>query len=244
MPTIIFKATEACNSNCIYCDVVKRKKPQTISLEVLELAYQKINEYLEMFTDQTMQVIWHGGEPCMAGIDLYKNALKYQEQYCPRTKERIQYAVQSNLTIINQEFIDVFRAMGIDSIGTSYEPVHGLRGLGKERNSLLYNQRFFQGINLLEKNNIGWGFIYVVTRKVLDRPLDILYHLTNLRLRGGFIIHPVLIYDNEDADNVGVKDEEYADFLGTMFKEWWAHRDRFPEVDPFRSYLNLSLIHI
>ena len=30
MPTLIFKETEACNSNCIYCDVIARKKPRTI----------------------------------------------------------------------------------------------------------------------------------------------------------------------------------------------------------------------
>ncbi len=39
MPTIIFKATEACNSNCIYCDVVHKKKPRTIPLDLFKIAF-------------------------------------------------------------------------------------------------------------------------------------------------------------------------------------------------------------
>ena len=108
MPTIIFKATEACNSNCIYCDVVHRKQPRTIPLDILEVAYQRINEYLLEHTEDEMHIIWHGGEPCMAGLKLYTEALRFQETYCAETKDRIKYAVQSNLTMINQDFIDVF----------------------------------------------------------------------------------------------------------------------------------------
>lgn len=237
MPTIIFKATEACNANCIYCDVVARKEPKTISLELLELIYKRVDHYLKEYPEDDMQIVWHGGEPCMAGIEVYRKALEFQNMHCSETKHRINYAVQSNLTMINQDFIDVFREMGIDSLGTSYEPIHGLRGLGKKRDSLAYNKRFFKGINLLNQNNISWGFIYVVTKKVLSRPLDILYYLSNLSLRGGFIIHPVLVYNNEDPHNIAITGEEYADFLGVMFEEWWKLRDRFPEIDPFRGYL-------
>ena len=81
MPTIIFKATEACNSNCIYCDVVHRKQPRTIPLDILEVAYQRINEYLLEHTEDEMHIIWHGGEPCMAGLKLYTEALRVQETY-------------------------------------------------------------------------------------------------------------------------------------------------------------------
>lgn len=239
MPTIIFKATEACNSNCVYCDVVHRKKPRTISFNLLEIAYKRINEYLLEYKNEDIQIIWHGGEPCMAGLKLYEEALRLQELHCPQTKGRISYAVQSNLTIINQDFIDVFGRMGIKNFGTSYEPMPNIRGLGKNRNSRLYNEKFFEGINLLEKNGISWGFIYVVTRAVLDKPLEILYHLSNLRLRGDFNIHPVLVYNQafDEANDVAITQDEFADFLGTVFKEWWNHRDRYPDIEPFKSYL-------
>lgn len=237
MPTIIFKATEACNSNCIYCDVVVRKLPKTISLDILELAYIRINEYLTKYTEDDIQIIWHGGEPCMAGLKTYQKALEFQYTHCVETKNRIHYAVQSNLTMITQEFIDVFKEMGITSIGTSFEPIHGLRGLGKNRDSVDYNKKFFQGVSLLEENNMSWGFIYVVTKKVLHRPLDIFFYLSNLKPRGSFIIHPVLVYNKEDKNDIAITNKEYTDFLGAIFAYWWEHKERYPELDPFRSYL-------
>jgi len=239
MPTIIFKATEACNSNCVYCDVVHRKKPRTIPIELLEVVYQRINDYLVERPDEEMQVIWHGGEPCMAGLELYKAALRFQNTYCLTTKDRIKYAVQSNLTMINQEFIDVFNQMGIFNIGTSYEPIPGVRGIGKKRDSRLYNKLFFDGVNLLEENGMTYGFIYVVTKKVLDKPLEVFYHLSNLKPHGEFDLHPVLVYDDAAKESLdsAITQEEFADFLGIIFKVWWEHRDRYPEVEPFRSYL-------
>ena len=239
MPTIIFKATEACNANCVYCDVVHRKKPRTIPLDLLKVVFERFNEYLTEYPKEEIRVIWHGGEPCMAGLKLYETALQYTNQICGDCKERLKFAVQSNLTMLNQEFLDVFMAMGIRVIGTSYEPIYGVRGLGKLRDSKLYNKKFFEGINLLNRNGVTWGFIYVVTKQVLDKPLEVFYHLSNLKLKGGFDIHPVLIYEDAalESQNSAITQEEFANFLGIIFKEWWTHRTRFPHIDPFDTYL-------
>lgn len=239
MPTIIFKATEACNCNCVYCDVVHKKKPRTIPNDLFKKVFERFNEYLIEFPHEEICVIWHGGEPCMAGIDLYRTALQHLKEICPTTRNRIRFAIQSNITMISQDFIDVFKEMGIYTVGTSYEPIHGVRGIGKKRDSRLYNKKFFEGVNLLEKNGMTWGFIYVVTKAVLDKPLEIFYHLTNLKLKGGFDFHPVLVYEDaaQESLDTAITQEEFADFLGVVFKKWWEHRDRFQHIDPFDSLL-------
>jgi len=237
MPTLIFKETEACNSNCIYCDVITRKKPKTISYELLSKVFQRIDEFLKYYPEELFSIVWHGGEPIMAGIDFYKKVLELQSQFCPETKHRIIHDMQSNLTLINQEFIDVFKEMGMARIGTSFEPYKGIRGFGEKRDSDRYNLAFFRGIELLEKNNMSWGFIYVVTRNVLDKPLDVFNILTNFKFQGGFQIHPVYLYQHEDPHNLSITAREFADFLGAVFTEWWSHRTRYPFVDPFHNYL-------
>lgn len=239
MPTIIFKATEACNCNCVYCDVVHKKKPRTIPPDLFRIAFERFNEYLLEYPKEEICVIWHGGEPCMAGLELYKTAVEHLNTICATTRDRMSFAVQSNITMINQDFIDVFQEMGIHTVGTSYEPIHGVRGIGKKRDSLLYNRKFFEGVNLLEKNGMTWGFIYVVTKSVLDKPLEIFHHLTNLKLNGGFDIHPVLVYEDaaQESQESAITQEEFADFLGTVFKYWWGHRERYPHIDPFDTYL-------
>ena len=111
MPTIIFKATEACNCNCVYCDVVHKKKPRTIPNDLFKKVFERFNEYLIEFPHEEICVIWHGGEPCMAGIDLYRTALQHLKEICPTTRNRIRFAIQSNITMISQDFIDVFKEM-------------------------------------------------------------------------------------------------------------------------------------
>lgn len=76
-------------------------------------------------------------------------------------------------------------------------------------------------------------------QKVLDKPLEIFHHLSNLRLKGGFDIHPVLVYDDaaQESQDTAITQEEFADFLGAIFKEWWEHRNRYQHIDPFDTYL-------
>ena len=238
MPTLIFKETEACNSNCIYCDVIARKKPKTITEDLLDLVFVNINDYLEKHPDEIFSIVWHGGEPCIVGVKFYEKVLDIVEQRCPNTKKRIEYDIQTNLTLINQELIDVFKRMGISRVGTSYEPYKGIRGFGPERDSDAYNRLFFKGIDLIERNGFTWGFIYVVTRRVLDNPLELFHLLTNFKVKGGFQLHPVYSYKNEDNNGVGITAMEFADFLGIIFKEWWEYRDLYPFVEPFFSYMN------
>lgn len=238
MPTLIFKETEACNSNCIYCDVIARKKPKTISMDHLKKVFVYINEYLEKFPNEYFSIVWHGGEPLIVGVDFYRKVLELQETYCSSTKSRIEHDIQSNLTLITQEMIDVLKQMGITRVGTSYEPYKGIRGFGPMRDSDAYNKKFFRGIELLQKNGMTWGFIYVVTKNVIDKPLEIFNLLSNFKVKGGFQLHPVYSYKNEDTNHVGITAKEFADFLGEIFKFWWPHRNRFPYVEPFFSYLN------
>lgn len=238
MPTLIFKETEACNSNCIYCDVIARKKPSTISMERLEKVFVHINEYLEKFPNEYFSIVWHGGEPLIVGADFYRKVIEIQDKCCPKTKYRIEHDIQSNLTLITQDIIDVIKQLGVTKIGTSYEPYKGIRGFGPQRDSDAYNYKFFKGLELLHENDMTWGFIYVVTKNVIDKPLEVFNILTNFKIKGGFQLHPVYSYKNEDKNGVGITAMQFANFLGEIFKVWWPHRDRYPFVEPFHSYVN------
>lgn len=205
---------------------------------LLNTVYEKIDEYLKSTPKERLLITWHGGEPCMAGKDFYYHALECENKLCSNTKNRIDYQIQSNLTLIDDDFIDILKKMRIHHIGTSFETLPDIRGIGKKRDSHLYNKLFFRGLNILEKHNISWGIIYVVTKAALQRPLDIFYHLTNLSLPGNIIFHPVSIsrQSAQESRYSAITPREYVDFLGTIFKEWWPQRNRFPHVEPFSQY--------
>lgn len=238
MATVIFKATEKCNSNCYYCDVVRKENTgESMSLDVLETAFIRFDEYLNEFPDEKIELLWHGGEPLLLGVDYYRTAIGLLDERCKNTKSRIKHNIQTNLTCFTEDFVEIFNDLGITAVGTSYDPEPHMRGPGASIDSDTYNRRFIRGLNTLENNGFGWGMIYVVTKKSLSKPLDVFYFLTNLKITGGVNFNPVLIYD-EERKGIAVTPEEYVDFLGEIFPEWWGNRHRYPDIEPFKSLVN------
>ena len=118
MATVIFKPTEACNSRCVYCDVVRKKPraPATMPLETLELFFRRINEYLLEQDREQMQILWHGGEPLLLGPDYFRRAIEFQNRRCPATRGRIQHTLQSNLTLFSKDFVGPLKELGLYTI--------------------------------------------------------------------------------------------------------------------------------
>ena len=83
MATVVFKPTEACNSRCSYCDVVRKKPlgPVTMPLETLELFFIRINDFLVERHQERIEIIWHGGEPLLLGPDYFEQACRFQEEF-------------------------------------------------------------------------------------------------------------------------------------------------------------------
>jgi uncharacterized protein len=241
MVTIIFKAVEKCNSNCIYCGVIKKQQDVIMKYDLLSEILQKINDYLVKYTKEEITILWHGGEVCLLGAEYFFTTIEFLETYCKTTKNRIKHLVQSNLTLINQEIIDAFKILGIKNIGSSYEFLPHIRGFGKNRDSIAYNKKFFTGINLLEKNGICWGVIYVVHKQSLKNPMQVFHILTNLNVASGPKFNKIYIYD-DDKNNLSITGREYAEFLGAILPFWWKHRERYPYIAPFSEIYD-SYIH-
>ncbi len=239
MATVIFKATTACNSRCAYCDGVRegKRSPRPLPLEMLEKFFFRVNEFLMARPEETMEIIWHGGEPLLLGPKYYEEALRFQQKHCAQSRSRIRHCIQSNLTLLKPEMLPPLKELGITSFGSSYEMIPNVRGLGPGRDSLAYNRRFLDAVALLEKEGFSWGIIYVVTRPALDRPLEVFQHLANLIPKGAFGFNQVLLY-GRDLDYLKITPEEFADFLGAIFPEWWKRREELPQVHPFDSIVD------
>ncbi|MGO9596990.1 MAG: radical SAM protein [Isosphaeraceae bacterium] len=233
MITIIFKPLEVCNARCVYCDVIKKQQTKVMDLSLLELVFSRIGNFLHAKPQELLNLIWHGGEPTLLGEDYYRKAFEFQERYCcGAARGRVRHFVQSNLTRLTQGVVDAFLALGIDRVGSSYDPIPGIRGMGPERDSRLYNRLFFKGARLLEKNGMSWGLIYTVNRKSLERPRDIFNFLTNLNPSSSPAFNKIYGY-GEDIHGLNISQEEYAQFLGDLFPLWWENQKRYGAVRPF-----------
>jgi len=235
MAIVIFKATEACNARCAYCDVVHDKNAITgkMPYELLELFFVRINDYLLERPENTMEITWHGGEPLLLGPAYFAKALEFQQKHCAKTQDKIIHHVQSNLTLFNSSFTPIFKKLGLKSFGTSYDPFTDLRGLGESLDANLYRRKFIASARLAEREGFTWGMIYVVTKLSLDRALDIFRFLVNLNPWGAVMFNTIHLRD-DTLSHLAITPEEFADFLGAIFPMWWKNRWRLPSVEPFR----------
>ena len=112
MPLVILKATEKCNSNCSYCDVVRKDGTgRTMSLDVLDIVFKRVNEYLLQFPEESIELNWHGGEPLILGAEYFREAIKLQERNFQETSQRVKNTIQSNLTLMSEEFVEIFQQL-------------------------------------------------------------------------------------------------------------------------------------
>ena len=237
MPILVIKATDRCNSNCAYCTSHKAVPASSMKTDVVISLFSRINEYLKQNKHVQIELQWHGGEPLMAGPSFYQSVNKIQEEYCPQTKYRIRHSMQTNLTCLSDHYWQILDKLGVAQIGTSFDPEPHIRGFGKSIDSNKYNRKFIRAIGILNRYQIKWGLIYVVTKKSLQRPEAIFNYLTNLNLSGNINITPVFLETSNRYD-LSITAEEYVSFLESIFNIWWQHKNRFPNIEPFQTITN------
>lgn len=238
MAVLIFKPTAACNANCRYCEASNNRHTSTMSVEMLGLLMQRIDEYLTDRPEERVALTWHGGEPLLLGPDYFEKAWELQNRHCPRTGSRIEHLIQSNATLFDERFVPAFRKLKIRQVGTSYEPLPGIRGPGKgtePRDSESYNRQFLRGTACMERHGILWGMIYTVHRQSLEDPLRLYHFLINLT--GGNLNFNPVCFGDETENDLAITASEYTEFLGTVFKAWWPQHEVYAGVQPFGRFL-------
>jgi len=152
----------SCNAACGYCfssdGEAKGLMPYGIFERALDL-YRKRQER----DGEEARIVFHGGEPLLAGIDFYRRAL-------PAIREafgnRVRIGIQSNLWLLDEAFCDLFRAYGV-SVGTSLD---GDRRLNDAQRCEGYFDRTMRGIGLLRERGISFGCIATMAREALAAP--------------------------------------------------------------------------
>ncbi len=112
--TVIVKPTMDCNIQCKHCYHL----PSERSSELMDIkTFDKAAKLVKNGFDST-RFIFHGGEPTLAPISFYKNAMSVEKKYFG--KFNCENTIQTNGTLLNKRFIEFCRNNRIN-IGISYE---------------------------------------------------------------------------------------------------------------------------
>jgi uncharacterized protein len=217
-----------CNLACEYCyytgecDGQGPYDPHQLLMSD-ELLEEFILQYMEASEGPEVHIVWHGGEPTLAGLDFYKRAVEIEKRYLPQGWE-CWNNLQTNgvlldeqwATFIAEEHFDV--GLSIDGaawLHDKYRKNYG--GQGSHKNAV-------SAIRRLQAHNVQPDLLCTVTSSAAREPLAVYRALRELNT-GWIQFIPIVRRDAAGQltpDSVSA--EGYGKFLCAIFDEW-AHHD-------------------
>lgn len=165
-------AGSSCNLDCMYCYYAGKSKltegvDGIMSMEVLETL---VKEYAAADDMGELTFNWHGGEPLLAGLDFYREALGFQKRYA--SGKKVYNTIQTNGTLINDEWAD-FLAENDFLVGISIdgpEDIHDRYRL--DRGLRPSFERTMAGLQCLKKAGAQFNTMSVISKASEGRGLE------------------------------------------------------------------------
>jgi len=172
--SIIAKPVDSrCNLTCEYCyytdkTAVMKYESGIMSYEVLE---SFVKQYIKINTVDTVQFIWHGGEPMLAGVDFFHKVTIFQKLYA--SGKKIENVIQTNGTLIDDEWCKFFKLHDF-LVGISLDGPQEFHD--KYRRDCCGNGTFARvmaAIELLKQHGVRFNTLTVLNRRSAEKPLEI-----------------------------------------------------------------------
>lgn len=234
--------SSACNLRCEYCYYIGKK--QLLQQNVSRMSYDILETYTcQMLSmhgkDATVEFAWHGGEPLLAGLPFYREAIRLQKKYGKDRK--ILNTLQTNATLLDDEWCRFFKANGF-LLGVSIDGPEELHNAYRRtENGEASFALTMRGVELLKKHHIPFNALTTVNAVNMDRPLEVYHFIRELTDYMQFL--PVVesmptIYEREAGQQFAIPQgihsakikhpvaafsvtpEGYGRFLCAIYDEW------------------------
>lgn len=241
--SLIVKIAERCNLNCTYCymynheDKAYLTKPPIMSDEVFDRMLDRVSDYCDAAPGRTMALTFHGGEPTLVGTKRF-------ERLVHRARGRLggrlrSLGVQTNATLIDQRWIDLFVALDIRP-GVSLDgPAHIQDAARIDHFGRGSYARSARGLLQLIEAGLEPGVLCVVNPA--HSGLETYAHFRKLGISRINYLLPDVSHDNKATCYPSASSVPVADYLLPVFDAWFDENDPSIVVQPFRSLLALMM---
>lgn len=212
---VVIQPTSFCNLNCDYCYLPDRKVKNQISLDLIDPILKTV--LTSPFVSHDFTILWHVGEPLTVPVSFYDRAtalIREAEGKYKTQDVQILQSVQTNATLINQAWCDCFKRNQIE-VGVSIDGpafIHDIhrktyKGLGS-------HQETMRGISFLQKNEIYFDVIAVLSQDSLNYPDEIFnFFLENGITDVAFNMEETEGINQDSSLNQSGTDERYQAFM-------------------------------
>jgi len=230
-------AGSRCNLHCDYCYYKDKQDVRTngyglMNEQVLE---SYVQQYIQSQACQTVVFSWQGGEPLLAGQDFFRKAVMLQKKYAG--KKRIENTIQTNATLLSDNWCKFFRAWDF-LVGVSIDGPREIHdyyrndscGAGSWEDTM-------KGISLLRDYGISFNTLTTINSHTVQYPLEVYSFLKGIGSNfqqfspvverfqeldpsGAFALAAPGSSGELDLTPWSVSPGSYGDFLVTLFDEW------------------------
>ena len=157
--------TLLCNLDCAYCYLSSRDKNRRMAPSIAKRVAQWIAEM-----DSAIEIIWHGGEPLICGLNYFLQLISPFEKL--REQGIVHHGIQTNATLINKRWCEFFHSYQF-RVGVSLDGPLWANTQRVKRNGEPAFDKTMRGINHLRKANIPFSVICVIGKNSLNKAREL-----------------------------------------------------------------------
>lgn len=217
-----------CNLNCAYCYYLSKEKlyPRSRFRMSEGLLGEFTRQYMDAQQVAEVTFCWQGGEPTLMGLDFFRLAVQFQQEYRPPGM-RVRNALQTNGTLLDHAWGRFFGEHGF-LVGVSLDGPQDLHDAYRvDKKGRPSFDRVMTGLALLKEHQVAFNVLVCVHAANADYPLEV-YRFLRDEVGTRFIqFIPVVenqeesrSHDGEGASRYSVSGRQYGDFLISIFDEW------------------------
>ena len=98
-----------CNIQCEYCFYLEKSEQfgQHAPFMSKDTLKHYVKNYIQCHAGNVVEFAWQGGEPTLLGLDFYRQAVEYQQEFAQG--KQITNAFQTNGIALNQQWATFFQ---------------------------------------------------------------------------------------------------------------------------------------
>jgi len=227
-----------CNLSCQYCYTSGLKKCIVRNRMSLKTLKAVINFFCRDQDD--IEFIWHGGEPLLAGLEFYREAVEAQRTWEKQGK-KIKNFLQTNATLITSEWARFFAENNF-LVGVSLDgPKEFHDQVRRYPTSKGSYDKVMRGINLLRQAGIFNGIICCVSNVNFGFPRELFNFFLTENIRKLKFVRVKNISQCGNVSSLIISPAQYTNFMITIFDLWLERDDPEVGIRDIQSVVSLIL---
>lgn len=233
----VVKLTKLCNLRCKYCyEYPYLSDPAKMELPDVEKMLHHIAEGLSSHDVRDCEFILHGGEPFLLPADYFRAFYELQQTLLSAAGIRFHNVIQSNLTRLKEDHIQLIKEGVISAIGVSIDL------FGDERVNVAgknMDDKTLQHMDRLYEVGIPFGCISVLSKKTAPHIEKMFRFFSQSGVSWRILPIDLTGFEGQHDNNV-LSADEICTVYQTLFEAWLQSPNPI-KLEPLNEYIDAAV---